>query len=712
MNCFFFPRDDAFITKNSTFVLRSGLFFLVGVFFLLVPDILFAQQSEGEPADTLRPVERDIERFLEDFDPDDDEIDPDEFTQFLLDLASNPLNLNTASLNELLSLPGLNARQAQAIIAYRSTKPFETIDELTAVSGIGPTTLERVRPYVTLGPRGALTRQLILSPGFWTQQGRFEFISRAQTVIERQAGFRPPDFEGQTRYAGNSLRYYQRMNYRSRHLSLNLTQVKLPGEELSGINGFDFNSWHVGLRNVGMLRQLVVGDYGVWAGQGLVLFTGLGFGKGRDVVGSPSRNERGAVPYQSSEQTRFMRGVAATVGGNLQFTGFYSSRRLSASVVQGDSVRLPSSTGFHRTPSEIARRNNTVLEMYGGRITYSMPVGLVGATGYVAEYDKYIVPATALHNRYDFEGRIASVTGVDYRLFFGPVILFGEGARSRNGGLAMIGGSRFPVGDVTDVSVVYRNYGKDFQSVFGSGFGEQSGRPRNEEGLYVGIRHRLSPMVRLSGYFDQFRFPAPRFGTRQSTMGYDVLGLAEFRFSRELSLYVLARSKVRENDYLIRDEFNREINVLGQDARTSVRTELEYMVNPRLRARTRFELVRARDRDETETENGVMIFQDLRWLPANNLTIDLRLAVFETDGFTSRIFAYENDLLGTFSNAVFSGTGQRAYILARYAPNSRIDIWLKYGATVYEDRQTVGSGLDESAGNIRSQLGAQARIRF
>jgi len=682
--------------------------------FLVLLFLIFSGYDEvfGQvPADTTRTVERDLERILEDFDPEDEELSPEELAQFLIDLANNPVNVNTASLDDLLPIPGLNIRLAQNIITYRRAKPFETVDELVRVSGIGPATLERMRPYVTVGSRAELTRRLLTSPGYWTQGGRFEMFSRMQTVLEQQVGYTEPEFEGQTRYAGNQLRYYQRFNYRSQRIALNLTQHKQPGEPLAGPTDFDFNSWHIGIQNVGYLQRLVIGDYGIWAGQGLVLWTGLGFGKGREVIRAPARRERGLQPYQSSEETRFMRGVAATIGGDLQFTGFYSSRPLSATVVQGDSIRFPSSTGFHRTPTERARRFNTNLEMYGGRIRYNTGFGVIGATGYMAEYDKTIIRGTSLSNRYDFEGSTASAFGIDYRLFFGSVILYGEAARSQNGGMGVVTGSEFPIDSNTNVAIVYRNYAKDFQSIFGSGFGESSGIPRNEEGIYVGLEHQLNRTFRFSGYFDQFRFPAPRFGTRQATSVYDWLAAVDIRFSRAMQGSIIARSKIRENDYLIQDAFGRDINIMGQDTRTSIRTQLDYQITRQFRTRSRVEWVRARDRNG-EPEFGILMFQDIRWLPTPRLMVDARIAFFETESFTSRIFAFENDMLYVFSSAALSGTGQRGYILLRYTASKNIDIWMKYAATIFEDRQSVGSGLDESFGNVRSQLGLQVRVRF
>ena len=63
------------------------------------------------------------------------------------------VNLNTATLAELLTLPGIGETRAQAILAYRAEHgPFTRIEELQNVSGIGPATYEKLAPYVTVGP--------------------------------------------------------------------------------------------------------------------------------------------------------------------------------------------------------------------------------------------------------------------------------------------------------------------------------------------------------------------------------------------------------------------------------------------------------------------------------------------------------------------------------------------------------------------------------
>ena len=65
------------------------------------------------------------------------------------------LDLNTATADQLTTLPGIGPVLAQRIIAYRqSNGPFESIGQLSNVEGIGDKTLENLLPYITIGGQG------------------------------------------------------------------------------------------------------------------------------------------------------------------------------------------------------------------------------------------------------------------------------------------------------------------------------------------------------------------------------------------------------------------------------------------------------------------------------------------------------------------------------------------------------------------------------
>ena len=67
------------------------------------------------------------------------------FSQSQLAEGSLRVNINTATLGELESIPGVGTARAQQIVAGR---PYKSVDELVRVSGIGPNSLESLRPFV------------------------------------------------------------------------------------------------------------------------------------------------------------------------------------------------------------------------------------------------------------------------------------------------------------------------------------------------------------------------------------------------------------------------------------------------------------------------------------------------------------------------------------------------------------------------------------
>ena len=63
-----------------------------------------------------------------------------------------PININTATIEELCLLPGIGESTAQAITDYRQEHgDFRTVDDLINVSGIGPSTLNKLKYLITAG---------------------------------------------------------------------------------------------------------------------------------------------------------------------------------------------------------------------------------------------------------------------------------------------------------------------------------------------------------------------------------------------------------------------------------------------------------------------------------------------------------------------------------------------------------------------------------
>ncbi|RMD71121.1 MAG: ComEA family DNA-binding protein [Gammaproteobacteria bacterium] len=73
-----------------------------------------------------------------------------------LALAQEAIDINTATAEQLETLPGIGPKKAQAIIDYREKHgPFQSVDDLTKVPGIGQKILEKIRDKITVGqPKG------------------------------------------------------------------------------------------------------------------------------------------------------------------------------------------------------------------------------------------------------------------------------------------------------------------------------------------------------------------------------------------------------------------------------------------------------------------------------------------------------------------------------------------------------------------------------
>src|SRR5690625_7483414 len=91
--------------------------------------------------------------------------------------------------------------------------------------------------------------------------------------------------------------------------------------------------------------------------------------------------------------------------------------------------------------------------------------------------------------------------------------------------------------------------------------------------------------------------------------------------------------------------------------------------------------------------------------------VDARATLIDTDGYNSRVFQFENDLLYVLSNAMLFDQGQRIYILLKIEASSWLAIWVKAATTVYQNRTTVGSGWNRIDGVRRGDIGVQARVR-
>ena len=723
---------------------------VLGVVVLLAP----RAAAQAEPDSTVSQQE---EAVLENLVEEDVSGDPTVLLEALEALRESPLDVNAAPADELAQIPALGGLLADRIVRFREAYgPFGSLPELRAVEGLTADVYLDARPYLTIGRElDVVAEDVSLYPrvpplGEVVGGLRYEVRQRVQRRLDRQRGYDDRLATDSTRhFAGSPERFYTRIRASyGRLFSANLTMEKDPGEPFGwrpdeNTYGFDYLSGHLALQRVGRIEALVLGDFTAQFGQGLALWAGSGFGKGREAVRSLSRRGRGLVPYGSVDENAYFRGagLSVRVTPTLTATAFGSRRLLDASVTELDSLdfadgfgeglppgTLPGTaivtslgaTGLHRTPDvltatgsrpgEIARKDALGESLVGGAVEWRPGVGRFGVTGYAAQFDDPIQPGTRPEDRFDFAGdRAAAVSAFgDARL--GSVFLFGEVAADREGDVGGVGGVEMDLGGGARALALGRHYQPDFQSLHGYGFGERNGATQNETGLYLGLELRPSPTWSFAGFVDQYRFPYLRFGLDRPGRGVEALLYAEHRPTRWLTLSLQGRTETRDERALVITNTGAELGGLGEANRRSLRAQLDWQASRTVRLRTRTEVAAYRRAEERDT--GSLVYEDARWQALRWLRVDGRLLFFRTTGYGARLYAFENDVYGVLSNAVLTGRGQRVYVLLSTEPLEELTLQAKLAWTRFEDAFTVGSGLSEIDGPRVRDLSLSLRYQF
>lgn len=680
-------------------------------FGLHVPE-LFAQRFDRNDID--------IQYFIEElFQVPDEDINYDDLYETLYQLYANPINLNETTKNELNSLYQLNINQINNLMDYLdSNGPLLSIYELQVVDGFDRTTINNLLPFVEVRSPGDHSTRGHLLQRIASEKNNY-LILRTERVLEGQEGYSRSD---SSRYLGSPHKVYGR--FRSSHskdFSIGLTFEKDPGEQIvfdheAKKYGFDYYSYHLFLYEKGNFKSIALGDYQMQFGQGLVLGSGFNPGKGAETITTVKRGNSGLRPYTSALETTFMRGAAFTYAvNNIEITPFYSRLKQDGIIrsenFDGDYEEYITGIqdiGMHRTYSELAFRKGIQEETSGLNITYNDLKNRnlqFGATFIHNQFSVPILKTPNNYNQFEFKGdqnyNVSLFANYNWHNF----LLFSEVARSKSGGMAMVGGFMGSLSPIVSMSFLYRNYAKDYHSFYGNSFGEGS-RNINEEGLYWGIKITPSKRASFSAYYDRFKFPWLRFGVNSPSQGYEYLLRAEYNPSKKIKLYAQLREQAKEVSVSIEGG---NLHVLENGIKRNYVGNLDFTANDIfiLKSRVQFSTYDLAN----EQTKGMAVMQDFN-IKINKFTVSTRFALFDTEDYENRQYVFEKDLLYVFSVQAYANQGSRNYIMLQYKPTRKMTLWARYSRYNYKNLSSIGSGLNEIEGQKRSDVKFQIRYKF
>ena len=697
------------------------------LFFLLLGPVLSTvlAQNDSIPVDPTPDLS---EQRLEDLLQDNEEESDFDLNTIFEDLAAyreNPLNLNEASEADLRELGLLSDVQISNLLNYRDQLGgFLTTYELQAIRGFDLAAVRRILPFVSLRSD---VDDFQAGLGTMLTSGDNELYLRWTRFLEEARGFQPvPENPDSTPYVGDANQLYLRYRHTySNRLSFGITAEKDRGEEFftgSNRKGFDFYSAHLFLKDYNKrIKAIALGDYSANFGQGLILFTGFGYGKSA-LTTSVRRGGRTLRQYTSVNEANFLRGAATTLqlGNNFELTALASNRGRDGNLItindtidiefQGSFSEFSSLnlSGLHRTPNEIADRNGIRHFSAGGSLKWKANKGHIAINGIHHKLDKRLTLTDRVYNRFYFQGDQLTNLSLDYSWRWRNLTFFGETAASDNGAIATINGLLTTLDRRINLSVVQRAYPRDFQALLGNPFGETSGG-RNENGVYFGMEIFPAKNWIISAYYDIWEHPWLRFNADAPSRGHEYrLRLTYFK-KRELDVFVEIRNEIKEVSVSLLDS---NLDALVDRQRLQLRFHLAYKITNALEWRSRIDWGQT-DNPINERQDGFAIYQDLLFRPVGSpWSFTSRLAYFDTDSYQVRFYNYENGLIYFFRIPPYYNQGSRFYINLRYKGIRNLTLEARYARLFWSRRGNIGTGLDATGEPTRTELAAQIKWSF
>jgi hypothetical protein len=295
---------------------------------------------------------------------------------------------------------------------------------------------------------------------------------------------------------------------------------------------------------------------------------------------------------------------------------------------------------------------------------------------------------------------------MDYALNLKNLQFFGEVAQSaRHWG--HLHGALYRANKYASFSVLYRYFQPGFFSLNASAFAESS-QSTNEEGFYMGFEVHPVRKITLSGYADFYHFPWPKFRVSAPSGGNDFLVQLVYKPGKKSEMTLKFHTENNPVDAAI-DSL--PVPVIESTNKTSVRWHFDYEVTQNMDMQSRVEYAVSKQADADS--KGFMVYQNVAYgLKEIPLSLDLRLAWFQTDDYSSRIYAYEHDMATGFSFPPLYDHGLRAYLMATYRVKKSMTCSARISGTSYFNKREIGSGYDLLNAAGRMEFKFRVAYRF
>ena len=599
------------------------------------------------------------------------------------ELAAHPIDINSASRDDLERIPFLTNKQIEDICEYLYRYGrMQTLGELMLIESLDRQRCQLLQCLVYIGEEPP---QSFPSWANIMKYGQQQLMLTAKIPAYERKG----DREG---YLGWPYRHDLRYQFSySQYVKAGMTAAQDAGEPfMAGRNkaGYDFYSPYLMVRNMGRLKAAVVGCYRLKVGLGLVVNNDFSLGK-LALLSQMTRQQSTLHAHSSRSESNYLQGAAATVSiaKALDVTAFASYRAIDATLTpDSQAIRTIVTSGYHRTDSEMNRKHNAHQWLTGASLHFRKSGFHAGLTATATGLDRELKPQNGqLYRQIYATGKSFWNASVDYGYTSRRLSVSGETATGSCHGVATLNMVSCSPTDALDIMALWRMYSYRYYSLFARSFSD-AGSVQNESGFYAGINWRPSSHWSLTAYTDYAQFAWPRYQMEANAHSWDNMLMLTWQND---TWTVGSRYRIRLRD----DE-------TMQRGRLTVTRHTDHWT-----------LKSQADLSSVEGKTGWMVSQQVA-MRLSKWQLSAQLGWFHTDNFDTRIYSYERGMLYSFGFQSFYGHGIRYSLLAQYCPSSRLALMAKAGTTNYFDRSTIGTGLQQVDHSALTDVELQLRWKF
>ena len=622
------------------------------------------------PENNIDFTESYIESIL-DNDEDANIVDDIEFHSY------TKIKINIATDDFLLNIPFLSAYQKEQLILYRKEwGNILSFGELMVIDGFTQEICNALNGIIDFSPREEKKKYKF---GDYFKHADYEMIARIGSTYGDNTPYTSE--KPSEKYYGSREKMLYKFSYNfDERLRAAIVVEKDAGERF-------IDTAHKSLEHISGFIQwknknfnVVAGDYYIQFGQGLGIWNGQAFSSGLETVSQIKYPSKIKVKTSSDEANYFRGGAVGCKIKAVSMYTYFSSKRADASLdynadIDRDIFTSLATGGYHRTSNEISKKFNLpVLNCGIGAGVDVKRLRLFASCNYVQFKDIYF-PKENIENIFkERSDKYLSYT-LDFVACLRKSVLYGEVAMLNNLSTAATLGISLYTSALMEMDINLRYLSPRYTNLF------FNNNFRSKNGEYAVSIKQTAYLSKTFTLYNHLDISKPLWFTSNLSSLNPIVRISS-KLKINITRYTSASIYYKYSDGFAKDK-SEKITSYIEDKGHNIRAQIEFAPFSSLNLRSRLEFT------FKNGSKGMLFYQDCAYKFAEKVSITYRISCFDTDGYSSRVYSYENDVLYAYSSPMYYGQGISTFLLLNYKIRRGLSLWGKVSFTEVFDRQNA-----------------------